>query len=80
MVSARYDLDTTAPGWEDAEKQVAKALKKGESVGTISVKTAAKRKVDETAAQVWEKEFGEKEPKAKKNKSDKKDKGSKKGR
>lgn len=54
-------------------------MKKGETVGTISVKTA-KRKVGETAVQIWEKEFGEKEPKAKKNKTDKKDKGSKKAK
>jgi len=77
----QYDLDTEAPGWEEAEKQVKNALKKGESVGTISVKSA-KRKVGETAQQVWEKEFGgDKEPKAKKKKTtDKKEKSSKKVR
>lgn len=78
---SRYNIDSSAPGWEEAEKQVAKALKKGEAVGTISVKSS-KRKVGDTttAEQIWKEEFGEKEPKPKKNKVDKKDKGSKKAR
>lgn len=76
----QYDIDTFAPGWEEADIQAAKALKSGATAPTISVKTSAKRKVaeTETAAQLYEKEFGEKG--AKKAKKSKEGKGGKKSR
>ena len=47
--------------WEDAEKQVAKAAKRGQTNTVVSVKSSkAKRKAGPTAAEVYEESFGEK--------------------
>lgn len=60
----QYEIMESAPGWADAEN----VIKKGGTV--VSVKSKNKRKVGETAADIYEQEFGEK--KHKKVKKDKK--------
>lgn len=76
LIVYRYEIAEGAPGWAEAEKQVAKASKEGKGSATVSVKTAkAKRKAGESAAEIYAEEMGGNEPKkAKKNG------GSKKGR
>jgi N-acetyltransferase 10 len=67
----RYEIEDSAPGWEDAEKQILKATKSGQSVSAVSVKSnKAKRKEGPTAAEVYEEEFGEKEKKHKRAKKE----------
>ncbi|KAI1267775.1 DUF699-domain-containing protein [Xylariaceae sp. FL1019] len=66
----RYEVEGNAPAWEEAEKQVNNATKRGESGATVSVKSSkVKRKAGATAAEVYEEAFGEKQhKKAKKHK------------
>jgi N-acetyltransferase 10 len=56
----RYEIEEAAPGWADAERQVLNATKDGQKNPVVSVKTNKKRKPGETAAQIYEKELGEK--------------------
>ncbi|CZS99033.1 related to A.ambisexualis antheridiol steroid receptor [Rhynchosporium agropyri] len=54
----QYEIEEGAPGWAAAEEQVRKGGKKG---AVVSVKSAkGKRKPDETAAEIYAKEMGEK--------------------
>ncbi|KAI0172255.1 DUF699-domain-containing protein [Hypoxylon sp. FL1284] len=67
----QYEIEGDAPGWEDAEKQVLKATKKGQSNPVVSIKTKQpKRKAGMTASEVYEEAFGDK--KHKKSKKSKK--------
>ncbi|KAK7961860.1 GNAT acetyltransferase 2 domain-containing protein [Apiospora aurea] len=66
-----YEIEDSAPGWDEAEKQVATATKRGQSNPVVSVKSSkAKRKDGPSAAEIYEEEFGDK--KAKKAKKSKK--------
>ncbi|KAE8448520.1 killer toxin resistant protein [Mollisiaceae sp. DMI_Dod_QoI] len=71
----QYEIEEGAPGWADAEKQVLNASRSGQKNPVVSVKSAKqKRKAGETAAEIYEQEFGEKAHKkvkkaSKKNKS-----------
>jgi N-acetyltransferase 10 len=58
----RYEIEGDAPGWADAEKQVASAAQHGRNGAIVSVKgsSIAKRKAGATAAEVYEEVFGEK--------------------
>lgn len=65
----RYEIDGDAPAWEEAEKQVLSAAKQGKSNPVVSVKAAKqKRKVGQTASEVYEEAFGDKRKKTKKAK------------
>ncbi|KAJ4324459.1 N-acetyltransferase 10 [Fusarium piperis] len=65
----QYEIDGDAPAWEEAEKQVLSAAKQGKSNPVVSVKAAKqKRKVGQTASEVYEEAFGDKRKKAKKSK------------
>lgn len=78
-IGNRYEIAEGAPGWADAEKQVLNAAKSGQKGTVVSVKSAKpKRKADQTAAEIYAEEMGDKP--SKKAKKEKKDKGSKKGR
>ncbi|SPO02160.1 related to A.ambisexualis antheridiol steroid receptor [Cephalotrichum gorgonifer] len=56
-----YEIEGDAPGWEDAEKQVLNAAKRGKDGVVVSVKSGkAKRKQGQTADQIYEEELGEK--------------------
>ncbi|KAK8061780.1 nucleolar ATPase Kre33 [Apiospora phragmitis] len=66
-----YEIEDAAPGWDEAEKQVATATKRGQSNPVVSVKSSkAKRKEGPSAAEIYEEEFGDK--KAKKAKKSRK--------
>jgi N-acetyltransferase 10 len=68
----RYEIASGAPDWEDAERQVRIAAGKNGDMPTVSVKTAkasSKRKVGETAAEIYEREIGSRELKSKKSKA-----------
>ncbi|CAD6501517.1 BgTH12-01773 [Blumeria graminis f. sp. triticale] len=57
----QYEIEQGAPGWADAEKQVLKASKSGKKNPVVSIKgKKLKRKVSETAAEIFESEIGEK--------------------
>ncbi|KUJ24104.1 DUF699-domain-containing protein [Mollisia scopiformis] len=57
----QYEIEEGAPGWADAEKQVLHASKSGHKNPVVSVKsTKQKRKAGETAAEIYEQEFGDK--------------------
>ncbi len=74
----RYEIEEGAPGWAAAEEQVRAATKNGSRSTVVSVKSAkTKRKSDESAAEIYAAEMGEKVHK--KLKKDSKH-GSKKGR
>ncbi|KAI0435746.1 GNAT acetyltransferase 2-domain-containing protein [Xylaria telfairii] len=66
----QYEVEGDTPAWDDAEKQVRTATKRGQVNPVVSIKSSkAKRKVGQTAAEVYEEEFGEKpHKKAKKSK------------
>ncbi|CAJ2499715.1 Uu.00g025680.m01.CDS01 [Anthostomella pinea] len=67
----QYEVEGDAPGWVDAEKQVQKASKHGQSRTVVSVKSSkSKRKAGgATAAEVYEEAFADKpHKKAKKSK------------
>ncbi|KAI0023892.1 GNAT acetyltransferase 2-domain-containing protein [Xylariomycetidae sp. FL0641] len=56
----QYEVEGDAPEWEDAEKQVRNASKRGQSNATVSVKSSKpKRKAGQTAAEVYEEAFGD---------------------
>ncbi|KAL8753569.1 MAG: hypothetical protein Q9184_005380, partial [Pyrenodesmia sp. 2 TL-2023] len=64
----RYEIETGGPGWEDAEKQVQKAVKAngGNENMTVSVrssKPASGKRKGESAEQVYAEEIGNKEAK-----------------
>ena len=63
----RYEIETGATGWEEAEKQVRRAQARGGKEVTVSVaradKEKKKRKKGETAEDVYREEIGEKEAK-----------------
>ena len=60
----RYAIEGDAPGWEEAEKQVMNAAKRGKDGVVVSVKSGkAKRKTGPTAEQIYEEELGEKKRK-----------------
>ncbi|XXG98984.1 hypothetical protein Hte_005317 [Hypoxylon texense] len=60
----QYEIEGDAPGWEEAEQQVLRATKKGQSNPVVSIKTKqAKRKAGMTAAEVYDEAFGDKKPK-----------------
>ncbi|RKF60269.1 RNA cytidine acetyltransferase [Erysiphe neolycopersici] len=55
----QYEIEENAPGWADAEKQVLNASKAGRKNPVVSVKSSkTKRKVTETAAEIYEAELG----------------------
>ncbi|KAH8157659.1 hypothetical protein CIB48_g10585 [Xylaria polymorpha] len=57
----QYEVEGDTPAWDDAEKQVRNATKRGQVNPVVSIKSSkAKRKVGSTAAEVYEEEFGEK--------------------
>ena len=66
---ARYEIQTGASGWQEAEKQVQRAQARGgaKEVTTVSVKAerkdGKKRKGLETAEEVYREEIGDKEAK-----------------
>lgn len=66
----RYEVEGDNPAWDDAEKQVRGAAKRGQANPVVSIKSSkTKRKVGATAAEVYEEAFGEKpHKKAKKSK------------
>ncbi|KAI0121133.1 GNAT acetyltransferase 2-domain-containing protein [Xylariales sp. AK1849] len=66
----QYEIEDSAPGWQDAEKQVLSATKRGKANPVVSVKsTKTKRKEGPSAAEVYEEAFGDKKTKkAKKSK------------
>ncbi|KAI0108958.1 N-acetyltransferase-like protein [Nemania sp. FL0031] len=66
----QYEVEGDNPAWDDAEKQVRSAAKRGHANPVVSIKSSkAKRKVGSTAAEVYEEAFGEKpHKKAKKSK------------
>jgi N-acetyltransferase 10 len=68
LTKTRYEIEGDTPAWEDAEKQVLSATKQGKSNPVVSVKSAKqKRKAgQQTAAEVYEEEFGEKKKKGSK--------------
>lgn len=67
--SRRYEVEGDAPAWEEAEKQVLSASKKGKPAAVVSVKSSKqKRKVGQTASEVYEEAFGDKRKKVKKSK------------
>lgn len=71
ILRSSYEIEDAAPGWDEAEKQVATATKRGQSNPVVSVKSSkAKRKDGPSAAEIYEEEFGDK--KAKKAKKSKK--------
>ncbi|KAI1004518.1 RNA cytidine acetyltransferase [Podosphaera aphanis] len=55
----QYEI-AEAPGWAEAERQVMKAARSGKKNPVVSIKSTqmAKRKVGETAADIYEAEFG----------------------
>jgi N-acetyltransferase 10 len=60
----RYEIEGDAPGWEDAEKQIASAAKRGQTNSVVSVKSGkAKRKEGPSASEIYEEAFGEKKHK-----------------
>lgn len=63
-------MEGDTPAWDDAEKQVRNAAKRGQSNPVVSIKSSkVKRKVGATAAEVYEEAFGDKpHKKAKKSK------------
>ncbi|KAJ5037365.1 uncharacterized protein L3040_007541 [Drepanopeziza brunnea f. sp. 'multigermtubi'] len=67
----QYEIEAGAPGWAAAEEQVRKGGKKNMIVSVKSAKS--KRKADETAADIYAKEMGDKAHK-KSKKASKKDK------
>ncbi|KAF4125197.1 N-acetyltransferase 10 [Geosmithia morbida] len=73
----QYEIEGDAPGWKEAEKQVAKASRDGKSTLEVSVKSSKqqKRKAgQQTASEVYEEVFGDKEKSSrKKSKKGKKD-------
>jgi len=69
----QYEIEGDAPAWEEAEKQVSKATRDGKSTAEVSIKSSKqKRKAGQTASEVYEEEFGEKEKTRKKHKKGKK--------
>ncbi|KAI1198315.1 N-acetyltransferase-like protein [Nemania serpens] len=57
----QYVVEGDDPAWDDAEKQVQKATKRGHANPVVSIKSSkAKRKVGSTAAEVYEETFGDK--------------------
>ncbi|POS85220.1 DUF699-domain-containing protein [Erysiphe pulchra] len=55
----QYEIEENAPGWADAEKQVLNASKAGRKNPVVSLKSSkSKRKVVETAAEIYEAELG----------------------
>ncbi|KAI8629615.1 DUF699-domain-containing protein [Xylariaceae sp. FL1651] len=57
----QYEVEGNTPAWEDAEKQVRNAAKRGQANPVVSVKSSkAKRKAGSTAAEVYEEALGEK--------------------
>ncbi|KAJ2996615.1 hypothetical protein NUW58_g916 [Xylaria curta] len=57
----QYEVEGDTPAWDDAEKQVRSATKRGQANPVVSVKSSkTKRKVGSTAAEVYEEAFGEK--------------------
>ncbi|RKF53383.1 RNA cytidine acetyltransferase [Golovinomyces cichoracearum] len=65
----QYEIEDGAPGWAEAEKQVLNASKSGKKNPVVSVKSAkSKRKVVETAAEIYESELGAKKRKKTKSK------------
>ncbi|EHK98115.1 putative UPF0202 protein KRE33 [Glarea lozoyensis 74030] len=59
----QYEIEEGAPGWASAEKQVLAATKAGNKNLVVSVKSTKekKRKAGETAAEIYEKELGDRE-------------------
>ncbi|KAF2969227.1 hypothetical protein GQX73_g4337 [Xylaria multiplex] len=66
----QYEVEGDTPAWNDAEKQVRNAAKRGQTNPIVSIKSSkVKRKVGVTADEVYEEAFGEKpHRKAKKTK------------
>lgn len=57
----RFEIENDSPAWEDAEKQLRNASKRGQASTVVSVKSSKpKRKAGTTAAEVYEEAFGEK--------------------
>lgn len=60
----RYEIEGDAPGWDEAEKQVKNAAKRGKDGVVVSVKSGkTKRKTGPTAEQIYEEELGDKKRK-----------------
>ncbi|CAI4218752.1 unnamed protein product [Parascedosporium putredinis] len=60
----QYEVEGDAPGWDEAEQQVLSAAKHGKRNVVVSVKSSkTKRKAGTTAAEIYEKEIGQKERK-----------------
>lgn len=65
-MQSRYEIQSGAAGWEDAEKQIQRAVQaKGAKDGvTVSVRSVkGKRKGGETAEEVYREEIGDREAK-----------------
>ncbi|KAI0473541.1 GNAT acetyltransferase 2-domain-containing protein [Xylariaceae sp. FL0804] len=66
----QYEVEGDAPSWEDAEKQVQNAAKRGQATSVVSVKSGkTKRKVGQTAGEVYDEAFGDKRHKKAKKSS-----------
>ncbi|KAI0390612.1 DUF699-domain-containing protein [Xylariaceae sp. FL0594] len=64
----QYQVEGESPAWDEAEKQVRSAAKRGHANPVVSIKSSkTKRKAEPTAAEIYEEEFGDK----KKNKAKK---------
>jgi len=72
----RYEIEDGAPGWAAAEKQVMTATKSGIKNPVVSVKSAKekKRKIGESAAEIFAAEQEEQIKSKKAKKSKKRDK------
>lgn len=69
----RYQIDDDNDAWKDAEKAVLSAAKGGKVNPVVSVKSSKqKRKAGQTAEEVYNEAFGEKDKKHKKHKKSKK--------
>lgn len=69
----RYEIDENNDAWKDAEKAVLNAAKGGKANPVVSIKSSKqKRKAGQTAEEVYNEVFGEKDKKHKKSKKSKK--------
>ncbi len=76
ITHCRYEIEGDGADWADAEKIALKAAKEGKVNPTVSVKShKVKRKADQTAAEIYEEELGEKAQKKPKKAKREKGKG-----
>lgn len=81
-VGDRYEIEESAPGWAEAERQIQSSSKSGRGNTVVSVKSnkEKKRKAGESAAEIYNEEIGGEREGKKARKEGGKDKKGKKGR